>query len=66
VDHLGPLAFPPSEVSRTAFDPPLLHTQISKCPERSDMKAILLPSGEYAGQNSLRVDGINWDGTAGV
>ena len=37
---------PPKEVNWTEFEPSLSHTQISGFPERSDIKAILLPSGE--------------------
>ena len=48
------------------FDPSLLHTQMSSAPDRSDIKAILFPSGEYAGFDSLRVDEINRTGVPGL
>src|SRR5437588_7039599 len=58
-DHRGVVTQGPSnEVNWTAFDPSLLHTQISKWPERADTKATLLPSGENCGCMSSRVDEI--------
>src|SRR5450755_3362565 len=59
-DQCGtPVACAPSEVSWTQLDPSLSQAQISRAPERSDSNAIFLPSGEYWGANSVRVDGIN-------
>jgi len=46
-DHRGaPVAPLPKEVNWTAFKPSLSHTQISRLPERSEAKAMRLPSGE--------------------
>jgi hypothetical protein len=42
------VAGPPKEVNWTGFEPSALQVQISRLPERSDTKAMLLPSGEYA------------------
>src|SRR5215467_12210705 len=47
---------PAKEVNCTAFEPPLSQTQISGWPERSDMKAIFLPSGEGCGAKSFLVE----------
>src|SRR6516225_4076294 len=47
---------PPKEVNCTAFEPSLSQTQISGCPERADMKAIFLPSGENCGARSLLLE----------
>src|SRR5262249_35799500 len=49
----------PSDVNCTAPDPSLLHTQTSSPPERCEMNAIFLPSGEYCGLRSLRVEAIS-------
>jgi hypothetical protein len=56
-DHRGVVTQgPPNKVNGTAFDPSLLHAQISGWPERLDTKATLLPSGENCGSMSLRLD----------
>ena len=49
-DHFGGFITFPEVVSCTALDPSLLQIQISLAPERVEVKAIFLPSGEYAGQ----------------
>jgi len=46
------------EVNCTASEPSLAETQTSWLPERVDIKAILLPSGEYWGFSSVRVEAI--------
>jgi hypothetical protein len=46
-DHFGPkIIGPPKAVNCTGLDPSLADIQISQAPDRLDMKAILLPSGE--------------------
>src|SRR6516225_5649347 len=54
-----PVTGPPNDVSCTGFEPSLLHTQISKLPERSDMKAIRFPSGENCSSVCTRGDEIS-------
>jgi hypothetical protein len=51
-----PTSGPPNAVIRTGFEPSAFETQISGEPERDDVKAIFLPSGEYLGFSSLLVD----------
>jgi hypothetical protein len=46
-------------VSCKAFDPSLLHVQISGYPERRDPNAILFPSDENWGILSLRLEKIS-------
>jgi hypothetical protein len=41
-------AGPPKEVNWIGLEPSALQAQISKLPERSEIKAMLLPSWEYA------------------
>src|SRR5258708_4535173 len=50
---------PPKVVNWIAFAPLLSHIQISSPPERADIKAILLLSGEYCGARLFRVEEIN-------
>src|SRR5215831_3952538 len=47
---------PAKKVNCAAFEPSLSQTQISGCPERCDMKAIFLPSGENCGPESVLVE----------
>jgi len=47
---------PRKNVIWTGFEPSLSHTQISQFPERFDVNAILLPSGENSGAESSRVE----------
>src|SRR2546428_9682593 len=61
-DQLGLLSIPPHEVNCMGFDPSLLHTQTSLAPDRSDKNAIFLPSGEYTGYSSCRVEEIRFTG----
>ena len=53
------------DVTCMRFDPSLSHSQISGVPDRSERNAIRLPSGEYAGWLSNRVDEMNWAGAEG-
>src|SRR6185312_15530249 len=56
-DHRGvPVSGPLKEVSRTAFSPETSATHISSSPVRSERNAMRLPSGEYCGLRSLRVE----------
>ena len=56
-DQLGcPTIGPPKFVMRTAFEPSAFETHTSREPERDEMKAIFLPSGEYFGVWSTRVE----------
>ena len=57
-DHRGVPLMAPKRVSCRAFAPSRSHIQISLLPDRSDSKAILLPSGEICGPSSLREDEI--------
>jgi len=57
---------PPSEVNCWAFEPSLSQTQISSLPERLDPKTIRLPSGEYSGCFSKRVEEISSFGGPGA
>src|SRR5262245_35820146 len=56
----------PMEVNFLVFDPPSLHTQISRVPLRSEAKATCLPSGEYCGLKSIRVDATKRLGVPGL
>ena len=58
-DQLGLPALAPSEVSCIGWEPSLWQTQISLAPERAELKAIRLPSGEKAGELSCRVEEMN-------
>ena len=49
-----------NEVNCSAFKPSLSHTQISRVPERPEVNAIFLPSGEYWAVNSLRDEEMNF------
>src|SRR5205814_7509369 len=49
---------PPNEVSCRAFNPSLSHDQTSAFPERSEINAIFLPSSEYWGEESFRLEEI--------
>src|SRR5437899_477101 len=49
---------PPNDVTGTGFEPSGSAIQTSQAPDRVDAKAIFLPSGEYRGIKSLRVDAI--------
>src|SRR5438128_5861932 len=55
----GAILVPPVEVHCRAFDPSLSDSQISYRPERFEVNAIRLPSGENAGVSSTRVDEIS-------
>ena len=58
-DHLGcPTIGPAKFVMRTAFEPSAFETHTSREPERDEIKAIVLPSGEYFGVWSTRVEEI--------
>src|SRR6266496_3084956 len=63
-DQRAAPAWPPKLVSCTWFCPSLSQTQTSVPPVRSEAKAILLPSGEYLGEPSPRVEAISLVGTA--
>src|SRR5579872_454553 len=54
-----PVMAAPRDVNCKAPDPSLPQTQTSSCPERSEVNVILVPSGEYCGTCSLRVEAIN-------
>src|SRR5262245_11136189 len=50
---------PPNQVSCTGLRPSRSHTQSSQLPERLEEKAIRLPSGEYCGESSWKVEAIS-------
>src|SRR4249920_1114709 len=60
-----PTTGPPKKVIRTASEPSALEVQISLGPVREDKKAIFLPSGEYFGAESFRVEVIKGSAAAG-
>ena len=60
-----PTKGPPKEVMRTGFELSAFETQISREPEREDEKAITLPSGEYFGVWSTRVEEMKSSAEAG-
>src|SRR5215472_11039954 len=54
-DQFGlPTLGPPKKVNCLGFEPSLLHTHICIAPERSDWKAMRLPSGDIFGSMSCR------------
>src|SRR5687768_16460346 len=57
-----PVNLPRSEVSCLRRDPSRSPSHISGKPERADVNAMLLPSGEKSGSESSRVEAINLDG----
>jgi hypothetical protein len=57
-----PVAGPPKEVSCTGLRPSRSQTQISRLPERSEEKAILLPSGENCSSMSRCLGAIHLSG----
>ena len=65
-DHRGVPFIPPRRVRGRAFAPSRSHIQISALPDRSDAKAILLPSGEICEPSSTRDDEITLLGECGL
>src|SRR5437763_17152873 len=61
--HGVPVSGPLNEVNWIGFEPSLAQTQISKLPDRSDAKTMLLPSGAYRALVSRRVEAVNLDGS---
>src|SRR6476661_66065 len=56
-DQLGcPTIGPPKKVMRTGLEPSAFETHTSREPDREDIKAISLPSGEYFGVWSTQVE----------
>src|SRR3954451_23240214 len=63
-DQLGePVSGPATCVNCLSASPSASAVQISSEPDRSDRKAIFLPSGEYCGSNWLRVEALSSLGT---
>ena len=56
---------PSNEVMRAEADPSAFETQISRVPDREDMNAIFLPSGEYFGVWSNQVEEIKTSALTG-
>ena len=54
------------EVNCVGLEPSLSHTQISNLPDRVDLNAIRLPSGEYCGSSSVFVDEMRLNGRTGL
>src|SRR5438067_9102353 len=54
-----PIVFPLKEVNSTGLRPSRPQIQIANVPERPEVKAIFLPSGENCGSRSGWVDAIN-------
>src|SRR5712692_11873434 len=62
-DHLGTeLCSPTDDVNWMGLEPSPSHTQISYLPDRVDLKAIRVPSGEYSGSSSVCVEEMNLTG----
>ena len=57
-----PVPDPPSDVSCTGFEPSSFTIHSSKFPDRSEVKAMRLPSGEYSPSPSTRDEAINFSG----
>src|SRR5512145_2270239 len=54
-----PVTYGPQECSSRGLEPSLSQTQMALFPERPEVKAILLPSGEKSGPWSPKVEAIS-------